>query len=221
MKRLSTESGFTIVELLLAVSIAMVISTVLMTVSLSYYGNVIQNNQAAELAIKNHYALRAIIEDIRLADSIEPTGVLSDANSPTDGWTTDDAANTLIIGSPATTTAYDVIYDESTGYPYRNELVYFVSGTNLYKRTIKNTAAIGNRATTSCPVNAASSGCPADKTYSSHTDDISFRFFDETNALTTDPSLARSVEVTLTSSRRAFGKTISYTNTIQTTLRNR
>ena len=220
MKRLDT-NGFTITELLIAIAISSILATVLLAVSMTYYGNVIQNNQTAELGIENHYALRAIIEDIRLADSIQASGVLTDANAPGTGWNTDDGANVLVIGSPATTSDYDVIYDDSTGYPYSNELIYYVSGNSLNKRIIRNDAATGNRATTSCPAAVASSSCPADRTYSTHITDLSFEFFDELGASTTDPALARSVKVTITASRQSFGKTISYTNSMQTTLRNR
>lgn len=215
------QQGYTIVELLLATSVAIVISTVLLAISLTFYGNVIQNNMAAELTIEGHYATRAIIEDLRLADNITSSGVLSDVNAPADGWMTSDPNNILVISSPATTSTNDIIYDTDTGYPYRNELVYYLDGTNLHKRTIKNTLATDNKSVTSCPVNAATSECPADKTYSTHMSDLSFTFYDDNNTETADPSLARSVNVSVTMSRRAFGKTISYTNSIQTTLRNR
>lgn len=221
MKRLKDQAGFTIVELILAISIAMILTTVLLTISMTYFGNVMQNNRIAELSIENHYALRAIVEDIRLADSIQASSVLTDANAPSTGWNTDDAANMLVIGSPATTSSYDIVYDDSTGYPYSNELVYYISGTSLHKRTIRNAAATGNSATTSCPPASATSGCPADRTYTTHIADLSFNFFDELGAATTDPALARSVEVTLTTQSQSYGKTLSYTNTMQTTLRNR
>lgn len=214
------ESGFTIVELLLAIAIAGVLSTVLLAISLTFYGNVIQNNMAAALTVEGHYAARAIIEDVRLADTIVPANTLTDANAPADGWTTSSDGNTLIIGSPATTATNDIIYDTDTGDSYRNELVYYIDGTNLRKRTIRNTAATDNDAVTSCPVDAATSGCPADKTYATNVSDVSFTFYDTNNVETADPTLARSVRISITMSRRAFGKQINYTNTIQTALRN-
>lgn len=221
MKYIDKESGFTIVELLLATAIAAILVTALMTISLTYYSSSLNSNITAQLGIDSHYVLRNIVEDIRLADSIGSTNVLTDSNQPSGGWVTSDTNNILVITTPATTVNRDVIYDSSTGYPYRNELIYFVSGTNLYKRTLKNSAATGNTAKTSCPPASATSNCPADKTYTSYINNLTFTFYDDNNAVTTTPSAARSVKVGVTMSRKSFGKTITFTNSIQATLRNR
>jgi prepilin-type N-terminal cleavage/methylation domain-containing protein len=217
----ANQQGFTIVELLLATSIAAILVTVLMTISLTYYGSTLNNHISAQLGIDSHYVLRNIVEDIRIADSVGTTNVLTDSNQPNGGWITSDPNNVLVITNPATNTTRDVIYDSSTGYPYRNELIYFISGNTLYKRTLQNIAAVGNIAKTSCPPTQATSSCPADKTYTTYIDDFTFTFYDNNNVATADPSLARSVKVGVTMSRKSFGKTVTFTNSIQATLRNK
>lgn len=214
------DAGYTLPELMISMGIAAAIATVLMTVSLTFFGSAIRSQVTAEMAVESHFTLRAIIEDIRLADNIAAMGVLADANAPSGGWTTSDTNNTLIINRPATTNTNDIIYDSSTGNPYDNEYIYFVSGGALYKRLIQNTAASGNSITTTCPQSATSPTCPLDRKYSSYTNDLTFTFYDTGNNVTTDTAQARSVRVGLVMSRRVFGQMVNFNNSILTNLRN-
>ena len=214
------QQGMTMVELLVAISIATILASVILAINLNFFGNVAQSQITSELAVESHFVLQTMIEDIRLADAIASSNTLSDSNSPAGGWITSDSGNILVIDSPATNSSNDVIYDASTGYPYRNELVYFISGGALYRRTLKNTAAAGNTAVTTCPAAIASSSCPADKKYTTYISDMTLAFYDTDNAVTANPSLARSLKVGLTLNRKSFGKPIVFNNSIQTTLRN-
>ncbi|MEK7472297.1 MAG: prepilin-type N-terminal cleavage/methylation domain-containing protein, partial [Patescibacteria group bacterium] len=159
------QSGFSLVELMMAVAISAILSTVLVAFTLTYVADVFRSRATAELAVESHFVLQTMVEDIRLADSIATINSITDANAPADGWATSDATNQLIINSPAITSERDIIYDESTGYSYRNQFIYFISGTILYKRVLANTLASGNAATTTCPPASSSSSCPADKDY--------------------------------------------------------
>jgi Tfp pilus assembly protein PilW len=220
-KLAGNQAGLTIVELLLAMAISSLLAGVLLSITVNYYGSIIRSNQTTEMYVEAQQSLRAIIEDIRLADSINASGALADTHAPGGGWVTSDAANVLIIGSPAITNARDIIYDSTTGNPYRNELVYFVSGNALYKRTIQNPAAAGNTAVTSCPEAASSSSCPPDKVYSQHTNNLTLTYYDTDSAVTANPTLARSVKIGVQMSRKSFGKTITINDTILATLRNK
>lgn len=214
------QSGFSIVELMMAIAVSAVLTTVLLSFTLTYVADVFRSRGAAELAVESHFVLQALIEDIRLADGIDTINNLSDEHAPTGGWITSDADNQLIINSPAITASRDIIYDDATGYPYRNQTIYFISGSNLFKRTLGNTAAPSNSTVTSCPLASSSSSCPADKNYTSNVQDLTLEFYDIDNVVTEDPASARSVKVGLVMSRRSFGKTITLNNSIQTTLRN-
>lgn len=214
------ESGFSLVELMMAIAISAILSTVLVAFTLTYVADVFRSRAAAELAVESHFVLQSMIEDIRLADGIATNNDITDANAPEGGWATNDLSNQLIINSPAVTDDRDIIYDESTGYPYRNQFIYFISGEILYKRVLANALANENSAITTCPPDSSSSSCPADKDYTSNIDNLTLVFYDIDNAVTADPAAARSVKVGIVMSRRTFGKTITLNNTIQTTLRN-
>lgn len=221
MKKLhSNQSGLTIVELVLATAISSVLATVLLTISLTFFGDVTNSRLQAELAIESHLALQVIIEDVRLADSIGVNNVLADANQPVGGWVTDSAQSVLVINSPTTDVNNDIIYDVNTGLPYRNELIYFVDGATLYKRTLANSSATGNTAVTSCPEDQVTGSCPVDKKYSKNASDFDFVFYDDLNNVTTDLSLTRSAEITLTMLIKSFGKDVKLASTVYTTLRN-
>lgn len=215
-----SQSGFTIVELLIAVGISAVLSTVLLAFTLTYVADVFRSRGAAELAVESHFVLQTMVEDIRLADGIALTNNITDSYPPADGWATSDSTNQLVINSPATTVDKDIIYDSNTGYSYRNQFIYFISNNNLFKRVLKNTSATNNTAVTSCPSSSATSACPADKSYTSNIQDLTLVFYDTDNAITTDSSVARSVKVGIVMSRKSFGKVITLNNSIQTTLRN-
>lgn len=216
MKR--SDAGFSMVELMIAIGIAVVLSSVLITFTLTYVADVFRSRVAAELAVESNFVLQTMVEDIRLADGIATTNTLMDANQPSGGWTTSDSSNRIVINSPALTASRDIIYDSSTGYPYRNQYIYFISGTTLYKRVLKNDSATGNTAVTTCPT--SSSTCPADKNYTSNIQDLTLQFFDIDNASTVDPASARSIKVGIVMSRKSYGKTITLSNSIQVTLRN-
>jgi Tfp pilus assembly protein PilE len=219
IKRLN-ETGVTIVELMIAIGIASALASVLVAVSLTFFGDTIRSQVTADMAVESHFMLRTVTEDLRLANSIAVSNDLTDANAPSGGWNTSDADNVLIINSPATTSANDLIYNEGTGDPYNNQLVYFVSEGTLYKRQLKNTLAAGNDLTTTCPTASSSSSCPSDRKYSIYISDLSFTFYDEVNTVTSDPSLARLARINVTMSRRVFGKTLTISNSILTKLRN-
>lgn len=219
MKKLE-QSGVTIFELLISVGIAAILITVLMSVSLGFYGSTIRSQITAEMAIDSHFMLRAMVEDLRLGHNIGVTSVLSDPNSPSGGWSTSDPDNVLIINRPATTSSNDIIYDSSTGDPYNNEYIYFIEDNKLQKRLLKNTSAAGNHIATTCPAPAVSSTCPSDRVYSAYVDNMALTFYDNNNIVTTDVTLARSVGIKLSMSRNVFGKTIIFNNSILTKLRN-
>lgn len=214
------EKGFTIVELILATAIAGILSVVMFTISVYYFGSTLQAHASAEMALESQLILTQLVEDIRLSDGIGLTNSISDANAPAGGWVTNDPSNIIIVKSPAIDSNRDIIYDPSTNYPYHNELIYFSNGQAMYRRTLKNPDAPGNIAVTTCPPQNATSSCPADKEFTKSMTNLTFTFFDVNNAQTADPTLARSVELVVNMQRRVYGKALTIINSTRTTLRN-
>ena len=214
------QSGMTIVELLIAIAIASILSTVVMIISVNFFGSTIRSQVTAQMATDSHYALRAIVEDIRISDKVAAGNTLPDSNQPSGGWLTSDADNVLVLDLPATDENVDIIYDDTTGNPYSNEYIYFISNNTLYKRLLRNDSATGNTTLTTCPEELSGSSCPGDRNYAPYVTDLSFTFYDASNNLTNDPVLARSVEVTISMQKQVFGSMVTMTNTIYTKLRN-
>lgn len=207
-------------ELLISISIASILSLILITVMVDYYGEILRSQATAELAIESQTVLRKMVEDTRLADSIHATNLITDPNAPSGGWVTSDPSNVLIVANPAIDISRNIIYDPADNFPYEDEVVYFNTGTNLYRRILKNTNAAGNTAVTTCPPAVASSTCPEDTVLSKYLTGLTFTFYDINNLTTSNASLARSVSVSISLQRKAYGRSIDFTNTVRTTLRN-
>jgi len=213
------QHGFTLVEVVISITVATIMVGVLFIATFRFFANAIQSQQTAELALESQTLLGQMTEDLRLAAGIETTNQLTDAHQPT-GWATSDPNNILVITTPATTASNDIIYDSDTGFPYQNEIIYFLSNKTMYKRVLKNTAATGNKAVTNCPEAQSSDSCPADRIFTSNVDDITFTMYDNTNTATTDPSQASSIALTVSLSKKVFGKTVSLSNSMRVTQRN-
>ena len=215
-----TTDGFTAVELIISITVAGLMVGVLFLATFRFFANAMQSQQTAELALESQTLLGQLVEDLRLDTGVEATNVLTDAHEPGSGWQTSDSGNVLVIATPAIDDNQDIIYDPDTGFPYQNEIIYFVSGRTMYKRTLQNATATGTTLRTSCPAAAATNDCPADRVFTENIDDLTFTLYDDTNTVTTDPAAARSVELTLHLAKEVFGKPITLSNTTRVTQRN-
>lgn len=211
----------TVVELLISISIATVVAATLLYISLNLIGETTRARMTADLAIESQILLRSIVEDTRLAGSLSSTNQNTDVNAPVGGWITNDPSNIIIIDLPAIDSSRNIIYDSVTGYPYDNEAIYYANGGTMYRRVIANSSATGNSLKTTCPPSLATSTCPSDKIFTRYLTDLTFTFYDDANATTSDATLARSVQITVKVQRKILGKTVKFDNTIRTTLRNR
>jgi type II secretory pathway pseudopilin PulG len=220
MNRNNKSAGFTITELVLSITVAGILAIILFTATFYYYVNAAQTEVSTNLALESQSILTQLTEDMRLADSIASTNTITDSNSPGGGWVTSDPSNIIIIENPAVDNSRNIIYDSSTGSPYRNELVYFVSGTNMYKRTLANSSAVGNIAKTTCPKASASSTCPPDRLFSENVTSITFTFYDSSDNTTANATSARSVSLSVNMAKKSFSKNISLSNSTRVTLRN-
>lgn len=214
------QTGVTIVELLVVIGIASVLLTAFMTVSVYMYGDTVRSTLYANMATESGSILRSMVEELRQSSSIRTNNANPDANAPGGGWTTSDTNLILIISEPALDSSNNFIIDSGTGYPYQNEIVYFASGNNLYKRYLANTAASGNTRKTTCPGASSSSSCPPDILMTTNFKTMNFVFYDQDDAVTTNLSNARSIKLFIQLQRKTFGKTLQFDNNIRITIRN-
>lgn len=215
------QNGFTIVEAIIAVVVAAILVTTLLTVTFSFYGNSVRTSTQARLAVESESILRSMVEELRISSGVRASNTISDPNAPAGGWTTSNSSLVLIISTPVFDSSNNFVIDSTTGEPYQNEIVYYATNGTLYKRYLANSSAPGNLFKTSCPAASATSTCPADVALSSHFKDMSFVFYDENNAITSTLSAARSVKMTIDMEQSAFGNIITFTNNIRMTMRNK
>jgi prepilin-type N-terminal cleavage/methylation domain-containing protein len=212
------KNGFTIVELLIAVSVASIASILIMSAFVFMYGSLVREQTRAQMVLDSQIFLKRMVEDIRVANQMLTTNSLADSYDPVGGWVTSDPANIMVITQPAIDVNKDFIYDSTTGYPYQNEIVYFGSGKIMYRRTLSNPSATGNSAKTTCPANTAN--CPPDIKLLDNLQNMLFVFYDINDAVTTVPENARSVELSVNLNKRVYGEDITISNKTRATLRN-
>lgn len=212
-----SESGFTIIELLVAVAVGAVASVLIMTAFVYTYGSVIVEQTRTQMVQQSQLFLRRMTEDLRVASEIRSTNSISDSYK-SGGWTTSDPANILITTEPATDSADNLLFDDTTGFPYAHEVIYFGSGSTMYRRLLVNSTATGHIQERTCP--AGTSGCAADISLVNNLDNMTFIFYDANNAVTTTPENARSIQITVNLRKKVYGKTITTTNTTRVTMRN-
>lgn len=216
LKTDKNQSGFTIIELIVSIGLAGLLSVLMLTIFIYSYGGLLIEQSRANIVLESQLFLKRMTEDIRVANQVLSTNTITDANGGP--WVTSDPANILILTQPAVDTDKEFIYDTATGYPYQNEIVYFGSGGSMFRRTLKNESATGNIAQTTCPNGAV--GCSRDVPITENLKNMNFVFYDINNTVTTTISDARTVELTVNLEKKIFGRTISTQNTTRMALRN-
>lgn len=218
---LRRQAGFTLVELIVSISVFAIIGVTFLGLTSNYFVVITRNNELAEMTVNSQNLLRTTVENIRFGDGIRQTNQISDPNAPAGGWNTSNSSFVIVIAVPALNSSHDYITDPDTGSPYMNELVYYKDGTNLMERKLANPGATGNTLTTTCPADKASQSCPADTQLADYVSSMTFVMYDQDAAITSDPTLARSIQINLTMERNAPGEPLDLNTSTRVTLRNR
>ncbi len=213
------QPGFTVVELLISISVTGILMVGILAATTNYYVLITRTNIRVDMSNDSQNLLRATVEAIRYGAGVRQSNTITDANAPL-GWSTSNANFVIIIAVPAQDSNGNYITDELTGGPYTNELVYYKSDTVLYRRTLANPLAVDNVAKTSCPPASASASCPADTKLLENLNTMTFALYDQDDAITTNAVDARSVKIDLSMVRETFGAPITINNSIRVTLRN-
>lgn len=230
MKQLNKQRGFTLVELLVISPIILVTAIGAVTFLFNQYGALVRQNGELNLQLEAQNILFGLQDDLWYANQFTNTknDNLEDAYEPQPGgWMHNTTPPTLIISTAALTTnrrdpnRQPVYINESTCTPpdgdgansvLYNNVIYFVSSTNLYKRTLSAPPELPTCGTSyykqSCPAENSSASCRADILLSTHVETFAVIYYDDDNAITLNPEEAESVKVDIDLKDKAFAEDI-------------
>jgi prepilin-type N-terminal cleavage/methylation domain-containing protein len=217
----SANAGFTVVELIISISLMGIISVALLAATMNYFVLVSRNNLVTTMTVDSQNLLRNTVEALRYGAGVRQSNAIIDGNGPGGGWNTSNEDFVIIIAVPAIDVQREYIMNPLTGAPYNNELVYYNQDGSLYRRTLAHPDATGNTLRTTCPEGSATTDCPADTKLIGDARSMEFTLYDQDDLVTTDPLNARSVKIDLALERDTFGDPLVLENSIRVTLRNR
>jgi type II secretory pathway pseudopilin PulG len=227
------QSGFTLVELLVISPIIMVVTVAAVTFLFNEYGQIVKQDGQLNLQVEAQNILFGLQDDLWYANQFasDMNSNLQDSYQPAGGWRNNTTPPTLIISTASLTTnrrdpnRQPTYINESTCTPpdgngvnsvLYNNVIYFTSGTNLYKRTITKPSSLATCTTPherqTCPAANASPSCPTDILLTDHLSNFGVTYYDTGNAVVTTPENAESVKVDITLHDKAYAEDI-YANT--------
>lgn len=236
MKIQSVLRGFTILEVLIVIPIASILSILLASTIFDQYGQLIQNSARARLRMEGEITLLSLEDELLFTTGYGTTksNDLSDTNAPTGGWTYNTTPNeTLIVYETALTADRrdanrEFVYkrEGSCNSSYNialNNLIYFAVKNpsnqyySLYRRTLtpQYTTCGTNYKTQTCPSTSVVAPCTgADALLSDKVVGFQVDYFDQNNTATTDPAAAELIKLHLTLGEKIYGKSIEVETTI-------
>ncbi len=222
MNKQPAQAGYTLIELMVAVTIVSLLGLLVLGFLTDGSANSLRKITRSDLLREAQAALDIATKDIRYASGAATSNTWPDSNAPGApgnllSWQSD--GDTLVLSPPATDASGDFLYaDAATFLPHKNNLVYFVAGGTLYRRTIA-AAVAGNTAVSTCPPATATPSCPADLLVASAVDEFTVTYLDSSNAPVA-PSGAHSAKLELGLERVSGAQSIKTSYTIQVVFRN-
>lgn len=214
------EQGFTLIEMLVVTVIISVLSLTLANFVITWLQAESLANARTSLLQNAENALDTVTSDIKLSGSVDTTNRWPDPNGPSGnqfGWSS--GSQTLILARVALTKNNAVIFSDPSEYiSQKDNEIYYLSGSTLYRRTLASTST-GDVAVTTCPPALATKTCPADKTVATGVSSWSVAYYDENGDVTTAAD-ARSVQIAITLISKVNTQTISESYTTRMVFRN-
>jgi prepilin-type N-terminal cleavage/methylation domain-containing protein len=228
--RLGAQAGYTLVEMLVAISMATVLVLAVGTFASNSVVSINQDYNKTLVLSNTKEAVNIVARQIRLARSVMASNVIADANAPSApsnqfSWSgAAGSGSSLILAVPSHSSDGSVIYTDGTHTSiYTDNVIFYLDSTTkkLYKRTLKNTSATGNAAVTTCPPSKATASCPADSDVVDDVANLSTIYLKADGTTTTIPNNTEAVNYTVTETRTIGGRSYAGTYSTIATLRNR
>lgn len=194
----SNSSGFTLVEVVVSLTIAGVLVGIVMGFMINSLTQYSIAGARAELLNEAQIALDIAANDIRLSANADANNRWPDDNAPgapgnTLSWVSDNS--TLVLATAAENASGDILFSDAANYiSEKNNSIYFVSDRKLYKRVLAAPDVPGNTAVTTCPGSIATATCPADRLLLQNVEAFSVTYYNAQNQEVT-PANARSLEL--------------------------
>lgn len=213
------QTGFTLVELTAATVITGILILIVMGFTVNSFVQISIDSARSDLLREAQISLDTITQDIRLSSNAYENNSISDPNAPggTNEWTASN--NVLILATAAQDRDRNIIFADPLHYTSeKNNKIYFVQNSTLYRRTLAANVP-NNAASTTCPETKANSSCPLDSKLAKDVQTFSIKYFDGNNQ-EVPPNQARSVEVALVLQTAKYGKQITAEYKTRTVFRN-
>lgn len=215
----SNHAGFTLVEMLVTLTIMGILSLTLANFIADWLQTETLAQKRSDLLSSAETALDTATTDIRLSGDADQNNRWPDANAPGGQFGWQSNSQTLVLAKAATDKRHNVIFSDPAKYiTQKDNEIYYLSGTTLYRRTLASTDA-SDSATTTCPPAVASNSCPSDTTIASGVTNFSVAYYDA-NENVVSPSDARSIQLNITVSAKQDNKTITATYSTRMVFRN-
>lgn len=215
-------AGYTLVEIMITLTVLSIVSLVVMNFEVDSIGNYTAASAKADLLSESQRALDIANTDIRLSAAADDNNRWQDANAPSspgDNFSWASNASTLVLATAVENNAGDIVFADASKYiSEKNNIVYFVKNGNLYRRTIAS-PALGNSEVTTCPAASATPTCPKDKLLLSNVTSFTVQYINGNGALVS-PDDAKAVELSVTVKSRKYGRNLSVSYTTRTVFRN-
>lgn len=218
-RRRLVEGGFTLVEVLITLTVVGLLLGIVANFSINALRQSSVESARAESLGQSHIAMDRIINDIRLSAGAEENNRWSDANNVNGEFAWQSGAGTLVLATAAVDSANNVIFADPSKYiSEKNNIIYFVRDSVLYKRVLASPVA-NNSAQTTCPANLASATCPADRALLNNVTGFTVEYLNA-DEVTVLPADARAIELRVQTAITKFSQDIVSDYTTRAVFRN-
>ena len=219
-RRGKRQAGFTLVELLVVMIVMGILSLTLANFVVTWLQASSASQERTALLTDAENALDNVGADIRLSGSVDTNNRWADTYAPGGSYGWQSGSQTLVLAKIAVDSSNNVIFSDQANYiTQKDDEVYYLSGTTLYRRTLASDSS-NDAAVTTCPAVDATKTCPADTVVATGVSNWAVTYYDLNNNVVT-PSDARSVQVAITLSAQVNSQTVSTSYTSRMVFRNK
>lgn len=197
--------GVSLSELMISLTLVSMLSFMVMSFMLNWsQQHAITETRSALLAdVQN--AVDQIVNTVRLSSAADENNRWPDSNAPVNQFGWESSADVLVLASAVEDSKGDIVFSDPANYTsQKNNHIYFVQNGTLYRRLLAAPVE-DNKISTSCPLASVDEDCLADRVLATNVTDFTVKYFDGDN-IEVSPTNARSVEVSLTVSKRRFSQ---------------